>query len=317
MIGNGVRTREIRRLRPPKPEVDPWEFLDALLETERRFGKRESVVTLFLAGKECPFTCVFCDLWKYTLDRPTPVGALSRQIDLALDALGPEAGSATTIKLYNASNFFDPRAVPDEELEGIARRMEPYDRVVVESHPRFVGSRTWRFAERIGGRLEVAMGLESVHPEVLPKLNKSMTVEDFDRAAVALLAHDVSLRAFVLLGVPYLLPAEQAEWSARTVEHAVTTGAEQVTIIPVRGGNGEMERLGAEGQWTPPTLELLEDAVERSVSVGEGTVCVDLWDIDRLVSCGECGDRRVGRLESMNLRGTVPERFACTRCGWS
>ena len=318
MSGNGNRDREIRSLRPPKPEVDPWKPLDVLLETEwRSEGGIESVVTVFLAGTECPFTCVFCDLWRYTLDVPTPIGALTRQIDFALQALGSEADAAQAIKLYNASNFFDPQAVPDEELDGIARRMESYERVVVESHPRLVGRRTWRFAEGIRGRLEVAMGLESVHPDVLPRLNKSMTLGDFDRSAAALLEHGVSLRAFVLLGVPFLRPEDQAEWSVRAVEHALGAGAGQVTIIPVRGGNGEMERLATEGSWTAPTLEQLEEVLERCVSDLEATVSADLWDIDRLVVCEGCRDRRVQRLESMNLRRTIPPRVACARCGWS
>jgi uncharacterized Fe-S cluster-containing MiaB family protein len=161
------------------------------------------------------------------------------------------------------------------------------------------------------------MGLESVHPDVLPRLNKSMTLEDFDRSAAALLEHGVSLRAFVLLGVPFLCPEEQSEWSARAVEHALGAGAGQVTIIPVRGGNGEMERLASEGSWTVPTLEQLEETLESCVSDRDATVCADLWDVDRLVVCGECRDRRVERLEEINLRGTVPARIACARCGWS
>ena len=32
------------------------------------------------------------------------------------------------------------------------------------------------------GQLEVALGLETVHPEVLARLNKQMTLDDFARA---------------------------------------------------------------------------------------------------------------------------------------
>ena len=39
----------------------------------------------------------------------------------------------------------------------------------------------------INGRLEIAMGLETVHPEVLRRLNKRMTLDDFERATTFLL----------------------------------------------------------------------------------------------------------------------------------
>src|SRR5262249_16792611 len=139
-------------------------------------------LTVFLAGAECPFTCVFCDLWKETLDGPTPPGALPAQLREALAAAGSIPSSAA-LKLYNATNFFEPRAVPvgaETEIVAVAVRL---DRVPVECAPRLIGDRCLRFAERLAGRLEVAMGLETVHPEALPRLNKGLTLEDFDRAA--------------------------------------------------------------------------------------------------------------------------------------
>ena len=44
-------------------------------------------------------------------------------------------------------------------------------------------------------------------------------------------------------------------------------GAAVVSIIPVRGGNGEMERLAALGHFTPPTLVQLEDALDGCAPV--------------------------------------------------
>src|SRR5258708_16939447 len=41
----------------------------------------------------------------------------------------------------------------------------------------------------------------------------------------------------------------------RSVEYAAQRGASVVSIIPVRGGNGEMERLAALGHFTPPRSE--------------------------------------------------------------
>ena len=42
----------------------------------------------------------------------------------------------------------------------------------------------------------VALGLETVHPQVLPALNKQMTLDDFAQAVDYLLRHDIAVRAF-------------------------------------------------------------------------------------------------------------------------
>ena len=97
------------------------------------------------------------------------------------------------MKLYNAGSFFDPRAVPPADDEAIGALLSPLRRVVVESHPALVGERTWRFQEQLASRgagpaLEVAMGLETAHPEALARLNKRMTLERFAAAARQLAA---------------------------------------------------------------------------------------------------------------------------------
>ena len=61
--------------------------------------------------------------------------------------------------------------------------MRGFERVIVECHPAFVSERCVAFRHLLGGRLEVAMGLETAHPEVLEKLNKRMTLEQFAAAA--------------------------------------------------------------------------------------------------------------------------------------
>jgi radical SAM enzyme (TIGR01210 family) len=311
------RDAAIRALRPPKAAVDPWRPLAVRLESERRrdaLPRRVAVV--FLAGRECPFTCVFCDLWRSTLDGDTPVGSLPAQIDAALADLGAVAAECDGIKLYNASNFFDPRAVPDADLAEIVARTAPFERVTVESHPRLAGIRALDLARRLAGELEVAMGLETVHPRVLPRLNKAMTLDDFERAATTLLGAGIAVRAFVLLGVPFLAPAEQVEWTVRSAERAVALGAGHVAIIPVRGGNGEMERLAAAGAWAAPSLSQLEAALEGSLDL-PAVVTADTWDLERLADCASCFERRRARLEAMNLGGTTVARRPCPGCGWS
>ena len=326
----------VRALRPPRPVLDPRQPGGVTVELERGPGGAMSPsATVFLTGAECPFTCVFCDLWRFTTLGPTPVGALPAQLAVALDRL-PELLQAAGVdrceqlKLYNASNFFDPRAVPEADRAPIARLAAGFGRVVVECHPRLVDSRVRRFADQLQGRLEVAMGLETAHPAALPRLGKQLTLEQFDRAAARLQAEGIDLRAFVLVGVPFVPAEEQAEWVARSVRHAADAGARLVALIPVRGGNGELERLQGLGWFEPPDLALVEESLALGLEVVAASrrrlargsedprhtaVQVDPWDLERVASaCGSCRASRIETIREMNRTGE-PRRTACDDCG--
>jgi archaeosine synthase beta-subunit len=319
----------IRSLRPPKAHVDPYAAHGSLLEDERRpGGKIEQALTVFLTGAECPFTCSFCDLWQWTLDGPTPPGALTRQLESVLEARdgqsreGQAARDQTSrgrapdrLKLYNASNFFDKRAVPSEDLLGIARLASPFAAITVESHANTIGAKTLEFARQISGRLEVAVGLETIHPTAAAHLNKRLDLTRFDSATRFLSDNDIDLRVFVLLGAPYVPVDETVAWTVRTVEYAVGRGASLVSIIPVRGGNGELERLQGLGHFTPPTLLQLEESLDLSLQFTRAVVTADLWDVDRLPACEHCRAGRVERLQRVNLSGRAESRVSCGACG--
>lgn len=304
----------IRGLRPPKRRVDPYRPHGTLLEKERRAGGRiEESLTVFLAGAECPFACSFCDLWQWTIDGPTPAGALTAQLEQALAE--HRNSKPDRVKLYNASNFFDPRAVPPADVDGIASLLDGVDAVTVESHAATIGRRSTDFARAIPGRLEVAVGLESIHPVAMAESNKRLDLARFDHAVSLLTAHEIDVRVFVLLGMPYVPSSESVEWTVRTVEHAASKGASVVSIIPVRRGNGELERLGHLGLVTAPTLTQLEEALAATIAQPKTVVTVDLWDIAQVNACEECREARVARLRAANLTGVLEAAPLCAMCG--
>lgn len=313
--------RRIRALRPATPAVDPYRAHGSLLEEERRpDGRIERALTVFLAGAECPFTCSFCDLWRWTVTGPTPVGALPAQLAGVLRSHEDTRPRADRLKLYNASNFFDRRAVPVADLRPIAQFAAPFAGVTVESHASTIGPAALEFARHLeGSRLEIAVGLETIHPLAAAHLNKRLDLAVFERGARWLTDHDMDLRVFVLLGAPYVPRDESIEWVLRTAEYAVQHGASIVSIIPVRGGNGEMERLQALGHFTPPTLLELEEALDRCLSLvaGAAVVTADVWDVERLAACGHCRLARVERIRRLNVTGCAESRISCPTCGAS
>jgi hypothetical protein len=216
--------------------------------------------------------------------------------------------------LYNASNFFDSRAVPKEDVAGIAKILASFNAVTVESHANTIGPPTLAFARQIPGRLEVGVGLETIHPVAATKLNKRLDLARFDRAAAFLSENGIDLRVFVLLGAPHVEADESVAWTLRTVEYAVGRGASVVSIIPVRGGNGELERLEALGHFTPPTLGQLENALDGCLHFKSAVVTADVWDAERLAACEHCKPKRIERLQTVNLTGRKESRIACEWC---
>ena len=85
----------------------------------------------------------------------------------------------------------------------------------------------------------------------------------------------------------------------------------------MRGGNGALESLAADGAWSLVSLDLVEETFERALRLGlENTIVqVDLWELDRLASCGHCVNARLARLGAMNRTGVLLAQTTCTRCG--
>lgn len=275
-------------------------------------GQVEPVATIFLSNRECPFRCTMCDLWRNTLTESVPAGAIPKQIEFALDRLAP----ARTVKLYNSGSFFDPRAIPPEDFEEIAARVGDFERVIVECHPAFVSERCIDFRDLLQGRLEVAMGLETVDETVLEKLNKRMTLEQFSAAASFLRTNGIDLRVFILVQPPFMKANESLYWAKRSLDFAFDCGATAVTLIPTRGGNGAMEALAEAGMFVAPELKLLENAAAYGLSLQRGRTFTDLWELRPDRECAQCFDARVQRLREMNLRQSVTSAVHCA-CGGS
>jgi radical SAM enzyme (TIGR01210 family) len=264
-------------------------------------GRVVDVATLFLTNRECPFRCLMCDLWKNTLPESVAPGQIPEQIRWALARLPP----AQYLKLYNAGSFFDPRAIPTADYATIAELAKPFERVIVECHPRLVGARCWKFRELLSGELEVAMGLETAHSEVLARLNKQMTLDDFARAAHDLCERGISVRAFIMIRPPFLTEAEGLEWAKRSIDFAFSNGVECCSLIPTRDGNGAMEELARHGHFAPPSLDSMEAVMEYGLSRRAGRVFIDLWDIGKVSPDAPNRAERVARLARMNLSQRV------------
>lgn len=280
-----------------------------LVEKERTSsGKVEDTAIIFLTNSECSFQCLMCDLWKNTTDKPNPVGAIPDQIEWAL----AQMPQVKHVKLYNSGSFFDEKAIPESDYGRIASLLEGFETVIVESHPKLINQKCLRFRDLLKPRLEVALGLEIVHPEVLLKLNKRMTLNDFKTSVDFLNENEIGSRAFILLRPPFLTETEGVLWAKKSIDYAFDTGVECCTVIPVRAGNGAMEKLIENGDFSMPKIQSLETVLEYGIALSSGRVFADVWDLGLFSNCDQCVDQRIDRINSMNLSQQMRSQVLCT-----
>jgi radical SAM enzyme (TIGR01210 family) len=318
-----ARDRFVLERRGPRPQPDPWRYQGLIVEDERAtHGGRARMATVLITGRECPWRCTMCDLWSYTTVSDTPPGAIPAQVAAARSALRDEPITVTGMKLYNAGSFFDPRAVPEADYDGVADALTGLSRVIVESHPALVGPRVDRLLAALDrhrgpgelpAQLEVAMGLETAHTDALDRLNKRFTLECFAQAASALDNRGVALRVFLLISPPFVPSHEQDAWLLRSIDAAFSCGASVVSLVPTRPGNGAIDQLAASGWFRAPSLEDIERSFALAIghARGRGLVFVDVWDLERFSPCPHCIAPRRDRLQAMNLEQVVLPLCVC------
>jgi archaeosine synthase beta-subunit len=304
-----INDKWILKGRGNKNPVDPLKPYEWLVEKERTAsGEIEDTAIIFLTNSECSFHCLMCDLWKNTTDKPVQPGFIPGQIEYALERMAP----AKHLKLYSSGSFFDRRAIPPEDYETIASLISGFKTVIVENHPKLTSERILSFRDMLKPELIVALGLETVHPEILMKLNKKMTAEDFRLAASFLSANGILSRAFILLRPPFMTEQEGIYWAEKSIDFAFSSGVKCCTVIPVRGGNGALDRLKIAGLFTPPDMKSLEKVLEYGIGLKSGLVFADTWDLALFSSCNKCFGERTARITEMNLRQKIINSIVCT-----
>ncbi len=295
-------------MRGSKNPVDPHLPYGWLVEKEYTTNRKvEDTGIIFLTNRECPFHCLMCDLWKNTTDIPAELGSIPHQIEYALEKMP----HVKHLKLYNSGSFFDTRTIPEADYARIAWLLRDFETVIVECHPKLVSNKCLYFRDMLKPELQIAMGLETVNKDILMRLNKLMTVEDFRHAAAFLGSNKIPTRAFILLRPPFMSEDEGKFWAERSIDYAFESGVECCTIIPVRAGNGAMDALMENGDFSLPEIQSLETVLEYGIGLKSGRVFADTWDLGLFSKCEKCADQRTQRLIDMNLSQKIIKPVFC------
>lgn len=304
-----INSKWIVSKRGKKNLVNPQKPYAWLVEKERTSsGGIEDIGIIFLTNKECPFHCLMCDLWKNTTNKHVPIGAIPNQIKWALNQMP----KVKHLKLYNSGSFFDKKAIPEEDYEEIASLLSYFETIIVESHPRFINKKCLQFNDLLNAKLEIAIGLETVHPELIKKLNKQMTLNDFNNSVEFLSKNNIKSRAFILVKPPFLSEEEAVFWAKKSIDFAFQSGVSCCTVIPVRAGNGAMDYLLEKGDFSVPTIQSLENILEYGINQNKGNVFADIWDLQLFSNCDKCLKQRINRIIYTNLNQKIIEKVICS-----
>ncbi len=307
-IHTRINNKWIVANRGKKNVVDSQKPYGWLVEKElNTHGVIEDTAIIFLTNKTCPFYCIMCDLWKNTTDKSVPKGAIPNQIEWALQQLP----KVKLLKLYNSGSFFDKKAIPEADYPRIADLLKDFETVIVESHPKFIDEKVLRFKALLKPELQVAIGLETVQEKILKQLNKQMTLDSFKNAVNYLTKNNIKSRAFILLKTPYMSESEGIYWAKKSIDFAFAQGVECCTVIPVRAGNGAMDLLLEQGDFSLPNIQSLEMVLEYGISLNAGRVFADVWDLNKFSNCKKCFKQRTIRINNLNLTQKLSNRMIC------
>ncbi len=105
--------------------------------------------------------------------------------------------------------------------------------------------------------------------------------------------------------------SEGVYWAKRSLDFAFQSGIECCIVIPVRPGNGAMDRLQKEGHFHPPEIASLESVQEAGIGLGKGLIFADTWDLQMFSQCDHCFEARKNRIDHMNLTQEIPPPVSC------
>lgn len=241
-----------------------------------------------------------------------------------------EAGPVDVLYVSPSGSLLDEDEVPRDALRAILAmaRAAPGREFLCETRPHTVTETTASLlhSELAPKQITVEMGLESANSWILRySLNKSITLEDYDRAMTLLRAYGIRTFSNVLLGAPFLSEAQAIRDAVASARWALSHGTHSVVIFPAHVRRWTLlSWLWEAGLYRPPSLWSLVEVLrtlgpEHSARVGISWYWQPTGDARILASpttCEACGPRVRQLLHEYRAarRFEHIEALTCIRC---
>ncbi len=197
---------------------------------------------IYIKSGKCRWgKCIFCgwgkyEYWKLSFDE------LKEYFEKRLEPVD-------SLKIFNSGSFLDENQIVPEFRKWIVKKCEELgiENLTVESRPEFVTQEVIDDMESENVKVTVAIGLEVADNDVLEKIQKGFTVEDYLKAVEMLRKNNWGVRTYILVNVPYSNP----ETLKKSVELVEKTSDSYCLLNWFPHGYSEAFDLWLEGKWKP------------------------------------------------------------------
>ena len=271
---NRSLAQSVRELMPGKrnngPNDRPVSFWK---EMDRISGKPEKTAVVIFRTRGCSWynfsSCSMCGYFNDVSDSVTAAD-LRKQVDFVLDQID----DIKSIKVFTSGSFLDPLEVPPEVrnyfMETVGERIS---RVLIESRTEYLTGRNLEGIGRYAGTTRIAIGVESTDDSIIANsINKGTSYNKFLDAATTARKMGFETRSYLLLKPPFISELSAIRDVVRSVS-MVSAYSNDVSINPMNiQRNTLVEKLWKNGQYRPPRLWSLADAILQSTDFGTEVV---------------------------------------------
>jgi len=201
-------------------------------------------VNLILNYGRCSWgRCFFCGYGRIVGQTPSE-GNLLAKFGEFFSGLSKDAD---TVKVFGSGSFLDEKQVPPKARMFFVEecRKHGIKKLTIESRPEHITRD--KLAEFSGVDLSVAIGLETADNEVLRRINKGFSVEDYAKAADTIKSCGFKVRTYLLVNPPYAVDIKDN--LRKSVEFAEKKSDTIVLINLLPHGNTPLMKQWLSGEW--------------------------------------------------------------------
>lgn len=215
-----------------------------------------SQLIIYLNSGKCGWgKCIFCGWGKHEYPKKS-----MHELKYFLDEKLRKAENIDILKIFNSGSFLDERQIPASFRRYLVKKCEEkgIKTLVIESRGEFITKEFMDDMKSDKVRVTIGIGLEVADDDLLKKLNKGITVKDYEDAAKKLVDNDFGVRSYILVNAPFT----NQKSLDKTVELALKYSDSICLLNWFPHGKSEAFNLWLEGKWRPFTKEEFDKATK-------------------------------------------------------
>ena len=291
---NSIR-RDVKEKRSPRQLEAIWK------EKDMANGKTVDAMVMIMRTNGCVWAkkggCTMCGYRSASL-REVTAEDLMGQVDQALERYDNEQ----FVKIYTSGSFLDENEIPREVRERIFKEFGNIERLLFESRPEFISEDSLKDVPK---NVTIALGMESMDNDVLSRcINKGFTIEDTERAGMAVKKAGLMVRSYLLLK-PLFMKESDAISDAMGSVRSADRFSDEISINPINVQRATVvERLWKRGDYRPPWIWSLIKVMNDSASITNARIMSSPSGAGSqrgVHNCGKCDHELMERIERFSF----------------